>query len=133
MQKQTIASSFCDDVPIFIWWKLQWCQWSVTLLGRLYTFQISHFAGISQMFLRNTPQNTKRSLYTFRISCEFHILLMPQKNKPQNPLTFCANADPSTKCEKRKKRPKMRKKWCEIRRSTLFIFRILWSCSRILR
>ncbi len=50
------------------------------------------------MFLRNIPQNTKHSLYTFRISCEFCVLLLLQKNKPQNPLTFRANADPGTKC-----------------------------------
>ncbi len=37
-------------------------------------------------------------------SWEFRVLIMPRKNKPQNHLTFCANANPGTKCEKRKKR-----------------------------
>ncbi len=40
-----------------------------------------------------TPRNTKYSLYPFL----FHVLLMPRKNKPQNPLTFRANADPDAK------------------------------------
>ncbi len=71
---------------------------STVLLSRLYTFHILHFTGISRMFSRNTPGNTKHLLYTFRISCEFRVLLMPQKNKPQNPLTFCVNADPGVKC-----------------------------------
>ncbi len=62
------------------------------VLGRLYTFHIS------QMFLRNTRQNTKHPLYTFRISCEFRVLLMPRKNIPRNPLTFRANANPDAKC-----------------------------------
>ncbi len=56
----------------------------VTMLGWLYTFCIS------LMFSQNTPRNTKHSLYTFRISCEFRVLLMLRKNKPQNPLTFRA-------------------------------------------
>ncbi len=42
------------------------------------------------------------------ISFEFRVLLMPRKNKPQNPLTFCANSDPGAKCRE------TRKKWHEI-------------------
>ncbi len=61
------------------------------------------------MFLGNTPRNMKHSLYTFRISCEFRVLLMPRKNKPQNPLTFRANADPNAKYEKQKKGHKIKK------------------------
>ncbi len=53
----------------------------------------SYFVGISRTFSWNTSQNTKHSLYTFRISCEFRVLLMLWKNKPQNHLTFPANAD----------------------------------------
>ncbi len=49
----------------------------------LFVFCISR--GISRMFSWNTPQNTKHSLYTFRISGKFRILLLPRKNKPQNP------------------------------------------------
>ncbi len=59
---------------------------------------------------RKTQQNMEHSLYTFHISCEFRVLLMPQKNKPQNPPTFCANVDLGTKCKKRKKGRKMQKK-----------------------
>ncbi len=53
------------------------------------------------MFSQNTKQP---SLYTFRISREFRVLLMPRKNKPQNPLTIRTNADSGAKCKKRKKR-----------------------------
>ncbi len=53
-----------------------------------------------ECFSRNTPQNTKYLLYTFRISYKFRVLLMPQKNKPRNPLSFRANVDPGAKCEK---------------------------------
>ncbi len=51
---------------------------------------------------------TKHSLYTFRISCGFRVLLMPRKNKPQNPLTFLMNGRPwcemlqNAKSEKKK-------------------------------
>ncbi len=57
----------------------------------------SYFTDISRMFSQNTPGNKKHSLNTFR-TCEFHVLLMPQKSKLQNPLTFRTNADPGTKC-----------------------------------
>ncbi len=63
----------------------------------LYTFHILHYAGISLVFLRNTPQNTKHSPYTFHISRKFRVLLIPQKNKSRNPLTFFVNADPGVK------------------------------------
>ncbi len=89
---QNIRHSFFTKLSI-----LTVCKIS---LGRLYTFHISHFTGISRMFLRNTPQNTKHSLYSFRISYKFRVLLMPRKNKPQNPLNFCANADCGAKCKK---------------------------------
>ncbi len=79
------------------------------------------------MFSRNTPQNTKHSLYTFQSSCEFHVLLMPWKTKPQNSSTSRTNADPGPKCKKRKKGHK-------IPRYTLFVFRIsrmfLWNTPR---
>ncbi len=94
-------------------------------------FPILHFTGILRMFSQNTPWNMKHSPYTFCISCEFHVLLMPLKNKPRNPLGFCMDADPGTKgCEmwKVKKRCKMGKKWREISCYTLFIFTRL--CSR---
>ncbi len=51
------------------------------------------------MFLQNTPQSTKHALYTFCISCKFCVLLMPQKNKPRNPLTFCTNIEYRPWCE----------------------------------
>ncbi len=54
-------------------------------------------------YFANTPRNIKHSLYNFRILCEFHVSLMPGKNKPRNPSTFHANVDPGTKCEKQKK------------------------------
>ncbi len=38
------------------------------------------------------------------------VLLMPQKNKPPNPLTFRTNDNPGVKCENQKKGCKMRKK-----------------------
>ncbi len=103
------------------------------LFGRLYTFRISHFAGISRMFSRNTPQNTEHSLYTFRISYEFRVLLMPRKNKLWNPLTFHANANPGAKCKKRKEECKMWEKWYETPRYILFVFCISQSFSLILR
>ncbi len=40
-------------------------------LGRLYTYHISHFAGVLRVFSQNTPQNVKHSLYTFRILFKF--------------------------------------------------------------
>ncbi len=43
--------------------------------------------------------------YTFHISSEFRIWLMLPKNKPRNPLTLRANADPAgEKCCKSKKK-----------------------------
>ncbi len=86
------------------------------MLGWLYTFHISHFACI------NTPRNMKHSLYIFCISCELRVLLMPRKNKPWNPSTFCANVDTGTKCEKRKKGCEMWKKWHKIPRFQFFFF-----------
>ncbi len=65
-------------------------------LGGLYTFHISHFMGILQMFSQNTPRNAEH--YTFRIFVEFCVLLMPQKNKPRNSSSFRAHADSGTKC-----------------------------------
>ncbi len=78
------------------------------------------------MFSRNTPRNTKHSLYIFRISCEFRVfLLLLRKNKPRNPLTFCTNADLGAKfCKIRKKESETRKNWRKIPRYTLFVFRI---------
>ncbi len=93
---------YCNETD-FSYTKLQ--DW-------LYTFHISHFVDISRMFLQNTPQNTKHSLYTFPISCEFRVLLMPQKNKPQI-LWFFARmptlAWNAVKCKKRKKGAKREK------------------------
>ncbi len=80
-----------------------------------------------ECYSQNTPQNKKHSLRTFCISREFRVLLMPQKKKPGNPLSFHTNANPGTKC------CEMRKKWREIPRFTLFIFHILLPFSRILR
>ncbi len=62
------------------------------VLGWLYTF------AFCECFSRNTPRNTKHFLYTFRMKCKFRTLLVQRKNKPQNPLTFCVNADPGAKC-----------------------------------
>ncbi len=56
---------------------------------------------ILRMFLQNVPRNTKHLLYAFRISCKFCVLLMPRKNKLQNPLTFRMNANPDAKSKKR--------------------------------
>ncbi len=60
--------------------------------------------------------------YSMQISC----FNDAKKNKPQNPLTFRTNANPGTKCcemRKAKNRREMRKKWHEIPRYTLFVFR----------
>ncbi len=67
----------------------------LNLLGWLYTFRILR---IFRECFRKTPQNMKHSLYTFRISCKFSVLFSLQKNKPQTPVNFRANADPGTKC-----------------------------------
>ncbi len=79
------------------------------ILGRLYIFLIWYFMVILRMFSQNTPWNTKLSLYTFRILCEFCVLLMPWKNKPRNPLSFCANADPGTNAKSEKRDMKYEK------------------------
>ncbi len=78
-----------------------------SLLGRLHTFRILYFTDILRMFSRDIPRNTEHPLYTFRISCKFRVLSIPQKNKPQNPLTSHVNANPGAKCEKQKKGCKM--------------------------
>ncbi len=49
--------------------------------SHLYTYGISHFEGISRVFLWNTPQITKHSLHNFHISFKFFILLMSRKHK----------------------------------------------------
>ncbi len=59
------------------------------------------------MFSGNTPGNVKHSLYTFCITCEFCVLLMPQKNKLQNPLTFRVNVNSSAKWCKMQKANKI--------------------------
>ncbi len=46
-----------------------------------HTAGYTHIA-FGECFSRNTPRNTKHSLYIFRISCKFRVLLMPRKNKP---------------------------------------------------
>ncbi len=86
------------------------------LYGWLYTFRIMHFASV----FRQTPQNTKNSLYTFYVSCEFRVLLVLRKNEPQNPSSFCANADPGAKSEKKVR--ETQKKWREIPRYHTFRF-----------
>ncbi len=43
----------------------------------------------------------------FHISCEFRVLLMPQKSKPPNPLSFRANADTGVKCCEMRKAKKV--------------------------
>ncbi len=53
---------------------------------------------ISQVFRETQHEIRNISLYTFRISSEFRVLLMLRKNKPQNPLTFHANANCGAKC-----------------------------------
>ncbi len=97
-------------------------------LGRLYTFCISHITGISRMFSQNTHKirNTRYTLsYFMRISC----FINAAKNKPQNPLTFRANADPDVKCEECKKgREKSDAKYPAI---YTFRFRILRSILHI--
>ncbi len=81
-----------------------------------------HFSHFTSVFVKHTMKY--ETLYTLRISCEFRVLLMSWKNKPQNPSTFRVNADPGTKWEEQKKGHKTRKKWCEIPRYTFFVFRI---------
>ncbi len=103
-----------------------------TLWGQLYTFCISHFAVILRMFSQNTAKYETRSLYTFHTSCEFCILFKPQKNKPRNPLTFRANANPGVKCCEMQKVKKETRNVKKVTRNTiprykLFIFRISWS------
>ncbi len=66
-----------------------------------------HFSYFAfRKYFRETPQNTKHSLYTFRVSYEFCVLLMLQKNKPQNSFTFRTNADPGARCYKMQKAKK---------------------------
>ncbi len=87
---------------------------------------VSHFAGVLQVFLQNTPSNTKHSLYTFHISFKFCVSLMPRKSKRWNCMMFRDNVAPVAKwCEMRKKWCEMRKKWHEIPCYTFFIFHIL--------
>ncbi len=43
------------------------------LLGRLYTYHISHFADMSWVFSWNTPRNTYHPLYIFRTSFKFNV------------------------------------------------------------
>ncbi len=74
-------------------------------------FHISHFAGISQMFSRNTPRNTKHSLYTFQFC---------QCRDKMNTKFFAFSRQCQPWCEKRKKGR-------ETPRYTLFVFRILRS------
>ncbi len=60
----------------------------------------SHFTSIFAVFPKHTTKYETLNLH-FHISYEFCVLLMPQKNKPPNPLnplTFCVNADPGAKC-----------------------------------
>ncbi len=93
-------------------WETAFTAWRIiNPQDRLYTFRISQFTGILRMFLRNIHY----TLFTFQ--AKLRVLLMPWRNKPRNPLSFRANADPSAKCTeiwKRKKRRKTQKKWREI-------------------
>ncbi len=117
-------------------WVAELTKWYIghllnTCFGWLYTFHISYFASISQMFLQNTLWNMKHSIYTCRISCEFRVLLMSHKNKPQNPLIFRAHAKPGAKCEKQKKGCETRKKLHKKPRYTVFVFHISQCFSHI--
>ncbi len=56
--------------------------------------------------------------YFMWISC----FINAAKSKPQNPLTFRANADPGLKCKKRKKGLEAWKKWRKIPRYIFFSF-----------
>ncbi len=60
----------------------------------------SYFAFCEHFY--ETHHKIRNTHYTL-FSCEFRVLLMPRKNKPQNPLTFRTNADPGEKCGKQKK------------------------------
>ncbi len=91
-------------------------------LGQLYTFCISHFTDISQMFSQNTAKYktlTTHFSYFMRISC-----FINAAKKTTKFFDFSREYRPS--CE-------MRKKWCEIPCYTLFIFRISRLFSRISR
>ncbi len=86
---------------------------------------VSQFA-FHECFSRNTQWNIKHSLYTFRISCEFRVLLMPQKNKPQNHLSFRANANPGVKCCEMQKAKKGAQNVKKVAQNTpLYTFRFL--------
>ncbi len=99
---------------------------SMCFLGRLYTFRILHYANV---FAKHTTKYETLTVH-FRISCKLRVLLMPQKNKPQNPLTFRPNANLGVKCEKRGAKCK---KGDKISCYTLFVFRISRSFSHIPR
>ncbi len=51
--------------------QFDWQGWAARLSGGLYTFHISHFKGILQVFSQCTPRNMKHLLYTFCISFKF--------------------------------------------------------------
>ncbi len=104
------ASLFSHFVPglAFVW----------KVKGWLYFFVFRILWYFANVFTKHTVKYETLAIH-FHISCEFRVLLMPQKNKPRNPLTFRTNLDPGAQC------CEMRKKWHEILRYTLFIFRIL--------
>ncbi len=104
--------------------RFEWCK-KQRILKAGYTLFVSD---ISRMFSQNTTKcetlrNAKHSLYTFRISGEFGVLLMPQKNKQRNPLSFCANADPGAKCcEMQKAKKEVRNAKKVVRNTLLYTF-----------
>ncbi len=76
----------------------------------------------------------KHSPYTFHISCEFRVLLIQQKNKPQSPSTFRANADTGTKCcEMRKVKKGARNSKKMMQNTPLYTFHFSRSLLPILR
>ncbi len=106
----------------------QQCYFHLPLCHCQAGYTLFIFRILPQMFSRNTPQNTKHSLYTFRISCKFRFLLMLQKTKPRNPLSFRSNADSGTKYHEMRNAKKVMQNTCYN-----FVFCILRSFSGVLR
>ncbi len=85
-----------------------------------------YFANVFAEHITKYETLTIHFLHFMRISCfinaEFHVLFMSWKNKPRNPSTFRANANPGVKCyemQKAKKEARNTKKVMQNTPSTI--------------
>ncbi len=91
------------------------CRWREIMCHHIFTLFAKLFFFIKHNFhccLRRVSNSVFNRLYTFCISCEFRVLLMLQKNKPQNLWLFtrmptlaqngvkCKSEKRGVKCEK---------------------------------